>query len=164
MDKRKLALVLALFCASATADVTKSTVRIFQPKSIPKEVTSLVSFEKEEKVDLNKSLNWVIDEQVYYFLPVAYKKNQGCRFVFVDASNQKIISDRDFYFDQCSFIKPPTIVDINKDGYLDFKVWLKLPHHVGSKVMVIHDLDFIYREDKKMFCESDIGIPCNSQN
>ncbi|MEL1266191.1 hypothetical protein [Pseudoxanthomonas putridarboris] len=171
---------MSVYAVAARPDtVTRPT---FDEKSVPSELTdalagratiqnldasfsdsaleSLFPMEAGERIERDKSLVWAVDEKKFYFFPVSYKK-QTCRFVFVDASDMKVISDGGFYLDDCTFISRPELIDINNDGVTDFRVRMKLGHQIGSSVRVKHSLDFIYDGNKKMYCETDSGMPCN---
>ncbi len=145
--------------AANAGEVAISRVTASELRSIKS--LSIFSLEKFETIDYKKSLSWKINSTQYFFLPVSYKVNQGCKYVFVDGTNRTVLSDGAFNFELCSFVKPPELLDINKDGLTDFRVWMRLPHKVGTPVLVNHHLDFIFNPIKNMFCEQDSSIPCN---
>jgi hypothetical protein len=164
MIKRVLrTLVGAIFTLLSIGTIAEEiTVSRVSAAALLKLKSSVIfNLDKDEKIDPKKSLTWRINATEYYYLPVAYKLNQGCRFVFIDATQRKVVSDGAFSFEKCSFNKTPELLDINKDGQTDFRVWVRLPHTTGSKVLVNHNLDFIFNSRKNMFCESDSDIPCN---
>ena len=153
-------------CVFATAYLSSASAQELSvskliAKSLDTEILKLFELDKAERIEFSKAIAWKVAEDEFYFLPISYKMNQGCRFVFVDAGKRKLLSDGAFNFERCTFIKSPELIDINHDGKTDFRVWIKLPHHVGTSVMVLHNLDFIYDEKKKMFCEVSSGTPCN---
>ena len=155
---------LAVFMPIGLAIADESII-ISVPQSLDNNIKNLIKLKPGQRIELSKSLFWRAKEKEFYFLAVSYfKKNQECKFVFVDKLNKKIISDGDFNFEKCSFIKPPEVLDINLDGYMDFKVWIRVPHQSSSRVFVNHDLHFIYNTKNSLFCESNIGIPCISEN
>jgi hypothetical protein len=145
--------------AASASDVAISGLTATELRKIKS--LHIFSLKKYEAIDFKKSLGWKINTTQYYFLPVSYKVNQGCKFIFIDETNRTVLSDGAFSFEMCSFIKPPELLDINKDGQLDFRVWMRLPHQAGSSALVNHHLNFIFIPTKSMFCEEDSGIPCN---
>jgi hypothetical protein len=150
--------LIGFCCLSNAQDVL---IKRGDTLKIDQNALSLFELEKGEKIEYSKSLYWEANQKKYAFLAVSYKKTQGCRFIFIKLGETAIISDGAFNFEHCTFTKEPELLDINNDGKIDFKVWMKLPHHVGSNVMVLHNLDFIFDSSKGMFCESNSGIPCN---
>lgn len=151
---------LSIFTSnSAATDLQLVTISV--PQSLNIDIKKLINLQPGQRINLEKSLLWRVDGKEFYFLAISYfKKNKECKFTFVDKLNKKIISDGGFNFEKCSFLRPPEILDINLDGYMDFKVWVRIPHHFGSQVLVDHNLNFIYDPKISLFCESNIGIPC----
>ncbi|QBG99186.1 hypothetical protein [Xanthomonas oryzae] len=157
-----LTLTSCFSSASFSAETITVVPRKIDPSSFEKGTISLIEIDPNESIDLKKTITWEILGDQYYFFPVQYGSNQGCRFVFVNATQKKAVSDGDFNFENCSFIKAPEIVDLNHDGINDIRVWLNLPNQTNPAVNVNHNIDFIYTPEKKMFCEPVSGIPCNS--
>lgn len=120
-----------------------------------------VPLDNDESISLENSLIIKTPNIEYYFLAIEDKQDQTCKLDFLNAENKRIISNGDFFFDKCKFIHPPEVLDINLDGITDFRVWINIPHQLGSRVKVDHNLDFIYKKESEMFCENDTSIPCN---
>lgn len=159
----KNAAASVIVCAFlASAEAQELFANKLSAKSLDPQILTLFELDKAERIEFSKTIVWKVDKGEFYFLPISYKRNQGCRFVFVDAGKKILLSDGAFNFERCTFAKTPELIDIDQDGKNDFRVWIRLPHHVGTNVMVLHNVDFIYNENKKMFCEVNSGIPCNS--
>lgn len=135
-------------------------VNISVPIVINEELKKLSKLEIGEEIELKNSLIWKVNEREYYYLAVAYKRNQGCRFLFLDDTKKKIINDGGLFFEKCSFLKPPELLDINNDNLTDIRIWTRLPHHTGSKIMVNNHFDFIYKPELEIFCERTHETDC----
>lgn len=156
-------MLLGIFFVCSRADeIGKQAVEITIPHKLDEQVISLVNLEKGEKIELQNSLSWVVNGEQYFFLPITFKKNQGCRLVFINATNLHLLGeDSDFAYPRCSISKKTEIIDLNHDGYLDFRIYVRIPHQIGSPVLVNHYFDFIYSSQLKMFCEQDRRAPCS---
>lgn len=155
-----LCFLTLIVCALVVHSQENSRVEISVPNAINEEIRKLSKLDNGEKIELNNSLFWKTDKGEYYYLAIAYKKSQGCRFVFLDMTKKKIVNDGGLFFEKCSFLKPPELIDINNDNLTDFRVWVRLPHHVGSKTLVKNYFDFIYKPEIEMFCERSHESEC----
>ncbi|CAN5861215.1 hypothetical protein BH11PSE12_BH11PSE12_29550 [soil metagenome] len=158
--KKLFFFLILMVCALVAHAQENSQVKISVPSSINEEMRKLSKLESGENIELNNSLVWKTDAGEYYYLAVAYKKNQGCRFVFLDAKKKIIVNNGGLFFEKCSFLKPPELIDLNNDNFTDFRVWVRLPHHVGSKILVKNYFDFIYKPEVEMFCEHSQEAEC----
>lgn len=157
----RLSFLLMIALTSAYAIAEAQVVRIFSPKSLDNKIIEMVELTGDEEIELDKSLAWLVNGQQYYFLPVTSAKGKSCRFAFLDMSKQKKIgSDSAYQYDRCTVITKPEVVDLNNDGYLDFRVYLKIPHQIGAKALVDHHFDFTYRPEYELFCDVDSDLPC----
>ena len=128
---------------------------------ITEELTALFSLNKQERIDYGKSVGWESKNTRYYFFAISRKIDSDCRFVFVNATDSLLVSDGGFYFEHCEFSGDPEFIDVNKDGALDFRVNMKLPHPSNQNVLVDHYLDFVYDEENGMYCERTMRVPCD---
>lgn len=151
------------FCRASAADTTRGQeIALSIPIKLRNQTFNIIKLREGEKIELDKSIAWSVAGHEYYFLSITLRQNQACRFLFVDATLSKSYEEEsDFEYDRCAVIKPPQILDINKDGYADFRVHVKIPHQFGSPALVNHYFNFIYNPQLQMFCEQDRHIPCS---